>query len=126
MKSHLDKVGAVGAFFAAAAGCPACFPLLAIVGSALGLSFLRPYEGVMLILFQVLVFLGLLGNILSYLKHHQLFILTIGILSPLLIFFSLYIRRSEPLIYIGLFGLVIAAILNTLFKRKCPSCEKSD
>lgn len=120
----LDKAGTVGAFLAAAS-CPACFPLLGIVGATLGLGFLRPYEGIMMYVFQGLVFLSLIGNILSYLKHRRVIPLTIGILSPLVIFFAFYIRFSNVLIYSGLAGLLVAIILNYWADRRCTSCQKN-
>jgi hypothetical protein len=60
----LDKIGAVGAFLVAGS-CSACFPLLAVVGSAFGLSFLRPYEGILLYVFQGLVLMALIGNVIA-------------------------------------------------------------
>jgi len=118
----LDKVGAFGAFFAAGA-CPACFPLLAIVGSVLGLSFLKPYEGLIMVVFQILVALALIGNIASFFQHRKIWLLALGILSPGLIFFAFYIQFSTAILNTGLFGLIVTAVLNFIEKKKCKSCE---
>ena len=120
----LDKVGAFGAFFAAGA-CPACFPLLAVVGSALGLGFLKPYEGPIMIVFQILVALALIGNIVSFFKHRKIWLLALGILSPGLIFFAFYIQFNTAILYAGLFGLLVTAVLNFVEKKRCKSCKVS-
>ena len=84
----LDKFGAVGSFFSllAAAGCPACFPLLGVVGTTLGLGFLRPYEGIAMYVFQGFVLLSLIGNVFAYFSHKRIYALLIGVISPSMIF----------------------------------------
>ncbi len=77
----VEKVGSIGSIIAAAA-CPACFPLLAVVGAALGLGVLRPLEGTAFLAFQVLVGVALVGNIISFLNHRELLPLIVGIISP--------------------------------------------
>ena len=67
----IEKIGSIGAFVAAAA-CPACFPLLAIVGATLGLGVLSPFEGWVFVLFKSLVLVALAGNVLSFLHHRTL------------------------------------------------------
>ncbi len=52
----------------AAAACAACWLILAVVGSAIRLGIFTKYEGITLDIFQVLVFIPLIGNILSYLN----------------------------------------------------------
>lgn len=118
----LDKIGAFGAFLAAVS-CPACFPLLAVAGSALGLGFLRPYEGMVTIVLQVLVFVALVGNVLSFRRHKRVLLLMVGLASPILIFFSLYVYFTPTLLYLGLFGLMVAAIMNSIAGRQCSSCK---
>jgi len=117
-KGIVEKVGSVGSFLAALS-CPACFPMFAVVGSALGLGFLQPYEGWVFLAFRILVLIALIGNIISYLNHQNKIALIIGVGSPLLIFFSLHIYFHPILMYSGLFGLLIASILNYIFNRQC-------
>jgi hypothetical protein len=67
----LDKVGSVGAVIAGAA-VPCCFPFLSLIGSILGLSFLAPYESVIMYVLQGFVLLALVGTIIAYRGHHKL------------------------------------------------------
>ena len=122
----LDKIGSVGALLSAAA-CPACFPLFAIVGSALGLGALRPFEGYAMYAMQAFVLLALLGNIIAYRAHRRRGPLLLGVLSPLLVFFAYHVMFSPPLIYVGLFGLLGAAVWNFIENKRCVHCgtEKS-
>jgi mercuric ion transport protein len=117
----VEKIGAIGALVTAAA-CPACFPMLAVVGAALGLGVLRPFEGWVFMVFQVLVVIAILGNILSFVRHRRAFPLIIGLSGPLLIFFALYVRFNQVLLYVGLFGLAAASILNFIANRQCARC----
>lgn len=114
----LDKCGAVGAFLAAAS-CPACFPLLGVVGSAVGLGVFKPVEGVAFYVFQGLVLLALVGNISAYFNHRKIFPLVIGVGSPFLIIFSLYGIYLQWILTTGLFGMLAAAILNFLAIKSC-------
>jgi len=114
----VEKIGSIGSFLAALA-CPACFPMFAVVGSALGLGFLRPYEGWVFLAFRILVLIALIGNVISFLNHRNKAALAVGIGSPLLIFFSLYIYFNPFFMYFGLFGLVVASILNYISNRQC-------
>jgi len=123
MKNYLDKTGAIGAFLAAGS-CPVCFPLLAVVGSALGFGFLKPYEGAMMVIFQGLVLVALVGNILSFRSHKRIVPLAVGVISPILIFFVFYVYFSSVLLNIGLFGLLTAAMMNFIVGRQCTSCKK--
>jgi len=118
----LDRIGAVGVFVTAA-GCPICFPLFAVVGSTLGLGFLRPYEGILMFAFQFFVLLSLIGNMIYYRINKKILPLVIGISSTVLIFFSFHIYFRHTLIYAGMFGLMAAAILNYLGKRNCEKCR---
>ncbi|WP_298433556.1 MerC family mercury resistance protein [Geobacter sp.] len=113
----LDKIGSIGAIVAAAA-CPVCFPLLAAVGSVIGLGFFHRYEGKLLIFFQALVLLALAGLIVSFWRHRNPVPLIIGVPSTLLVFYAFYIRFSEIMNYLGLAGLVIASVMNTIANRR--------
>lgn len=114
----LDKIGAIGAILAAAS-CPVCFPLLAATGSFVGLGILHPYEGKMLILFQFLVLVSLVGLALSSRRHRKPLPLVVGILSALLILYAFHIRFNEILNYFGLFGLLSSSVLNIVENRRC-------
>ena len=107
MKSAvIEKVGSVGAILAALA-CPACFPVLAVVGTALGLGIFRPFDGWVFVVFQILVLIALVGNILSFSRHRRVLPLILGTISPTIIFSVLYVRFNQPLLYVGLCGLAL-------------------
>ena len=114
----IEKIGSVGALLAAAA-CPACFPLLAVAGTAVGLGIFQPFEGSVFIIFQIFVAIAMLGNILSFFQHRHLFPLIIGVVAPLLIFFAVHVRFSQLLLYLGLVGLAVASILIFRCNRQC-------
>lgn len=118
----LDKIGSIGAILAAAF-CPVCFPLLAVAGSFIGLGVLHPYEARMLILFQFLVLVSLVGLVLSFRRHRKPLPLMAGIMSALLILYAFHIRFSEILNYIGLFGLLSSSVLNIIESRRCTRCK---
>lgn len=118
----LDKIGSIGAILAAAS-CPVCFPLLAAAGSFIGLGVLHPYEGKMLILFQFLVLMSLVGLVLSFRRHRKPLSLIVGIMSALLILIAFHIRFNEMLNYVGLFGLLSASVLKVIENRRCTRCK---
>ena len=119
----LDKFGAIGAVIAAI-GCPVCFPLIAVVGSTLGLGFLRPYEGLIMYVFQGLVVISLIGSVLTYLSRKKVFPLVVSVIGTGLVFYSFYVRFGEMLIYMGLFGVLLSAVINEIDKRRCKPCIK--
>lgn len=118
----LDKLGAVGSFLAAAA-CPACFPLLAAAGAALGLGVLQPFEGYMLYVMQGFVAVALVGNLLAWRRHRNTGALALGTASPALVFFSIHVVFNPTLIYVGLAGLMGAAVWNVLAQRSCACAQ---
>jgi len=121
----LDKLGPIGAVFSliSAASCPACFPVLGVIGATLGLSALSPYEGVLMYVFQGFVVLSLVGNVFAYLGHRKKYALVIGVISPLLIFYAFYFNFNYKIIYVGLGGLFLVAVINFVESRKCKICE---
>ena len=117
----LDKMGALGAVLAAAAA-PCCFPLLAVVGSALGLSVLHPFTGYMAYVMQGLVLLSLAGNFLAWRRHRKWMPLAISGVGVALIFIGYYSNLARELVYVGLGVLVIAAVLNAIAARSDVGC----
>lgn len=117
----VEKIGSVGAFLAALA-CPACFPMLATVGAALGLGVLLPFEGIVFSAFRILVLIALVGNLLAYWKHKSLIPLLVGVASPVAVLFTISIHWNASVLYAGLFGLLLASVLNALANRRCRSC----
>ena len=117
----LDKFGVTGALVAAMV-CPVCFPLLSAIGSILGLSVFYSFEKPAVYVFQILVILALIGNVISYSHHKKTLVLIFALIGFALIFFAFYVRFNQFIVYLGLLGLVAAAILNYLENRKCKAC----
>ena len=117
----LDKLGALGAFLAAAAA-PCCFPLLAAVGAALGLGSLQSLRGYMDHAIQAMVLLALAGDFIAYRKHRQRLPLVVGITAAGVVFFAYYGYYHVALVYVGLLGLLVAAVGNMIAQRRCARC----
>ncbi|MCI0537995.1 MAG: MerC family mercury resistance protein [Verrucomicrobiales bacterium] len=117
----LDKLGTIGAFLAAAA-TPCCFPLLAAVGGALGLSALQSARGYVDYAIQAMVLLALLGDVLAYRQHRRRGPLVAGIAASALVFVAYHGYDHVSLVYVGLFGLTVAAVWNVIAKRNCAAC----
>ena len=105
MKTHLEKIGSLGAVIAAAA-CPICFPKLALLGALFGLGALGAYESQLFIAAQILIAVAVLGHALAYLQHRKAWLLGLAILSGAAVFGGLYLVPSEAMIYAGFAGLV--------------------
>ncbi len=118
--SLLDRIGSVGALFAAlAASC--CFPLFAAAGAALGLGALGRYEGVILYLFQGFALLSLVGLFVSYRQHRRPAPLLLGVASVAALGSVFYYSYSVVALYGGLFGLLAATLWNRFSARAAPS-----
>jgi hypothetical protein len=117
----LDKIGSVGAVLAAAAA-PCCFPLLAALGGALGLSVLHPFVSYMAYVMQALVLLSLAGNYFAWRRHKKWMPLAISGVGVALVFLGYYSNLSTGLVYVGLGMLVMAAMLNIAIDRSTGCC----
>jgi len=129
MKTHLEKIGGIGATIAAAA-CPICFPKLALLGAVFGLGALSAYESQFFIAAQVLVVLAVVGHVLAYRRHRRRWLLGLGALCGAAVFGGLYLLSSEAVIYAGLAGLAATSATDfwarnrgsaRLFKGTAPS-----
>jgi len=76
----LDRIGSIGALLAAAAA-PCCFPLLAAVAAASGLTLLGRFETTVLYVFQGFALVAILGLPLNYRKHRCFGPLALDMLS---------------------------------------------
>src|SRR5262245_56213279 len=120
----LDKIGAVGGILAAAAA-PCCFPLFAAVGAALGLSAFQSLRGSVDYAIQAMVILALIGDALAYRQHGRVAPLVLALLSAGIVFFAYHIHYRVALVYVGLFGLPVAAVWNIRAKRQRACCRKN-
>jgi mercuric ion transport protein len=117
----IDKIGSVGSLLAAAA-CPVCFPMWAVVGSAVGLGVLSRFEGKVFLVFQSLVAVAVLGSVIAYFNHRKMLPLLARIISPALIFFGLYVFFHPVIVYSGLFGLAAGSVMNFIANHHCKKC----
>lgn len=114
---------------------PCCFPALGVAGSALGLTALAPSESHLLHAVQGLAVLSAVGGVFSYLRHHKIPPLALGLLGAAVVVFAVQSSWSSAVAYGGLTALAIAALWNTfLAKRRsgetvalqstltCPHC----
>jgi hypothetical protein len=93
----------------AAAACPVCFPKFALLGALFGLGALGVYEWQLLIAAQVLVVVALAGQLLSYLRHRNGWLLGAAVASGAAVFAGLYVLASEAMMYAGFAGLVVTS-----------------
>jgi len=121
-KKMAEKFAPLGAVVAAA-GCPVCFPALAGLGSALGLSLFARYEPQFLVLVQIFVILSMYLAYVSYKRTKNKYSLALSLISGLAMFFTWYAIYSPVVFYSGMFGLVLGAIWNFILERKLPSCK---
>ena len=125
LTSNIDKFGTAGLFLTAIFS-PCCFPLFAFAASALGLGSFELFGGWTMWIFQAMVLVSVGGIFISYKNHKKLFPLLIAIASGIIIFFAYYLSKSENstyLIYIGMFGLFIATILNYYQNKQHGNCK---
>ena len=125
LKSNIDKLGTIGLFITALFS-PCCFPLFAFGASALGLGNFELFGGWTKWVFQTMVLISIGGLYISYRKHFCSYPLLIAIPSGIIIFFAYYfikIENSTYLIYIGMFGLLIATIVNFYQNRLHGNCK---
>jgi mercuric ion transport protein len=120
-KDHLDKLGIIGSFLAAA--CCLGFPAVLAIFSAIGLGFLindkflRP---------PIIIFLGvtLVGLVLGYRAHQRIVALALGIVSSVAVYFFIYGHYVRWAAYLSMVGLVAAGVLNVILRRRCaPACD---
>jgi hypothetical protein len=111
IKSNIDKLGTIGLFITALFS-PCCFPLFAFGASALGLGSFELFGGWTMWVFLIMVIISIAGFYISYKKHKCLYSLIIALPSTGLIFYSFFVNSDISLIYLGMFGILIATVVN--------------
>lgn len=117
----LERSGTAGALVAAIL-CPVCFPKLALIGAALGLGVLAPYEGWFVAAAQVFLIVALLGHVVAFRQHRYRRVLGLAAAGVLLVLGSLWLFYVEALVYVGLAALVAATFWSAFAMRSCRSC----
>ena len=104
----MEKIGPIGAVIGALA-CPICFPKIAIVGSAIGLGVLAPFEGYIAKGVQALFLIAFIGQLAAFRQHGNRWLLGLSLLTTLLLFSGYYVVSSSLLLQLSLCGLVISS-----------------
>lgn len=121
MRLILEKIGTGGAIVAALA-CPICFPKIALIGAALGLGALAPYEGYLAIGVQALFLLALIGHVVAFRQHRNIRLLAFAAAATLTLFAGFYVIPSSALLLAALGGLIAASIWHVVAMRRCRTC----
>ena len=115
----LEKLGTGGALLAALA-CPVCFPKFALIGAALGLGVLAPFEGYTALAVQGLFVVAWLGHVIAFRRHRNRVLLAFATIVTLLLFVGSYVYPSAILLQSALLGLVVASGWLILSLRHSP------
>lgn len=120
-KNHLDKVGIVGSFIAAA--CCLGLPAVLSIVAAVGLGFLIK-DAILLPLMVVFLAVSLVGLYLGYRVHRRPWALVLAGVSSVAAFLFIFIHTINFAAYLAIGGLVVASVLNVVLRRRCaPACE---
>lgn len=114
MRFQVDKISTAFLFVTAMAS-PCCFPLFGFLLASFGLGSFELFGGWTMWAFLGLVLISLSGLFFSYRKHRCMWPLLSAIPSSILIFYSYLFITADywtALIYIGMFGLLLASILD--------------
>lgn len=128
-----DKAGLLGTFVSAM-GCGACFPAIASIGAAAGLSFLSQWEGIFVnTLLPVFAGVALAANFFGWFSHRQYLRSILGMTGPAIVLAALFplweFEWSTDLMYAGM-GLMLLISLWDIYSstnRRCVTgaCETS-
>lgn len=131
---NLDKIGFFGAVLAAAMA-PCCFPLLGVIGTALGLGAMERFAPQLQYAVQILVVVAWVGAFVAYREHRLFPPLALASIGTVLCFVHYHLYFSEPLIYAAFAALITSGIWNTILRMKkspkepvlestitCPHC----
>lgn len=120
----LDKFGSIGTV-AGGFGMSCCLPLFATISSAVGLGFLARYGSQLNYLMQAAAVLAVAGTLWAYRRHKNALPVILSVLGAALILYSVNTDMNANVIYGGMIGLIAAAVLNSVFARRCGNCETS-
>ena len=122
IKSNIDKFGSIGLIITTLFS-PCCFPLFAFGTSALGLGSFELFGGWTMRIFLIMVMISIIGLIISYYKHRSLLHLLIAIPSAIIISYAFFANTNTFLIYLGMFGILIATGVNYYRNKLQENCE---
>ena len=111
---HVDKVGILGATFAAL--CCLGIPAVLSVVSAVGLGFLI-HDAILLPLLIISLFVTLWGLYSGWTRHHKLAALVLGGAAAVLLLIVSFVHQSRPIALASIAALIGASVLNVVFAR---------
>jgi mercuric ion transport protein len=118
---HLDKIGVVGSFVAAA--CCLGLPVVLSIVTAIGLGFLIN-DALLLPLMILFLAVTVIGLVFGYRVHRRPWPLVVAAVSATAAYFFVFVRTMKPAAYLAIAGLVVASLFNLILRRRCgPACE---
>jgi mercuric ion transport protein len=115
LKDHLDKLGIIGSFIAAA--CCLGLPAVLSIVTAVGLGFLIK-DAILLPLMVVFLVVSVIGMYLGYRVHGRPWALILAIVSSAAAFFFIFVHTIKFAAYVAIAGLMLASILNVVSRQK--------
>jgi len=113
-KLHLEKIGFGGSILALAC-CLGFAPIIALL-SALGAAFVVN-DAVLAPLLIVFLTLGAVGLAWSLTYHHRPYALILHLAAAGTVYYFTFYRFAQPLIWLGVSGLLAGSALEFIFKR---------
>ena len=117
-RRNTDKIGVLGSIFAAL--CCLGFPALISIVSAVGLGVIVD-DAVLMPLLVVFLLVTLVGLYLGARHHGSWLAFSVGAVSALLTFVSIFVAFNKLLTVIGIAGLIGASILNVWLRARQPT-----
>jgi mercuric ion transport protein len=120
---HLEKAGLVGSIITVLC-CIGFGPLLAVL-SAIGAGFLVN-DKILAPLLVVFLLLGATGLFLSFRRHHRWPALILHLAGSAVVFIFTLLVYHQLLIWLGVLGLVAAAVWDFLLSRHSPASRSNE
>jgi mercuric ion transport protein len=115
LKDHLDKLGIIGSFIAAA--CCLGLPAVLSIVTAVGLGFLIK-DAILLPLMVVFLIVSLIGMYLGFRVHRRPWAFVLATVSSAAALFFIFVHTIKVAAYLAIAGLVLASILNVVSRQK--------
>jgi len=114
-RDHVDKVGILGAAFAALC-CLGISAVLSVV-SAIGLGFLI-HDAVLLPLLIISLLVMLWGLFSGWKRHRQPAVLIVGMIAALSLVVFSFVHPLRPVAFVSIGVLIAASAMNVVLLRK--------
>jgi hypothetical protein len=108
---HLEKLGVIGSIFTLLC-CLGFGPLIAFL-TAIGAGFII-HDAILAPLLIFFLSRGGIGLFFSYRRHHSYGILVVYIIAAIILISVMFVRYSQPLVWVGVAGLLAASVWDFL------------